>query len=121
MIYSTRQGILLSLVLILSGVFSANVLLKKDLDLKFNLRSVIITAIGIIGLVCMWIFLQWIRGGADYGVFLFSFWDMAISSIFSTTSAFSVWLRTYQPMDISYGLYTFSGPADLFGLRDRPL
>ena len=24
-------------------------------------------------------------------------------------------------MEISYGLYTFAGPADLFGLRERPL
>ena len=120
-IYSTRQGILLSLVLILSGIFSANVLLKKDLDLTFNLRSVIIAASGIIGLVCIWIFLQWLRGGADYSVILLSFWDMAISAIFSTTSAFTVWLRTYQPMEISYGLYTFAGPADLLGFRERPL
>jgi len=67
-------------VLILSGIFSANVLLKKDLDLTFNLRSVIIAASGIIGLVCIWIFLQWLRGGADYSVILLSFWDMAISA-----------------------------------------
>ena len=120
-IYSTRQGILLSLVLILSGIFSANVLLKKDLDLTFNLRSVIIAASGIIGLVCIWIFLQWLRGGADSNVFLLSFLDRLKNSILGTTAAFSVWLRTYQPMDISYGLYTFAGPADLFGLRDRPL
>ena len=120
-IYSTRSGILLSLVLILSGILSANVMLKKDLDNTFNIRSVIIAVSGIIGLVCIWIFLQWLRGGADYSVFLLSFWDMAISAIFSTTSAFTVWLRTYQPMEISYGLYTFAGPADLLGFRERPL
>ena len=72
-------------------------------------------------MVCIWIFLQWLRGGADSNVFLLSFLDRLKNAILGTTAAFSVWLKTYQPMDISYGLYTFAGPADLFGLRDRPL
>ncbi|SVC60865.1 uncharacterized protein METZ01_LOCUS313719, partial [marine metagenome] len=113
-IYSTRLGIFLSLVLILSGIFSTNVMLKKDLDNTFNIRSGIIAVSAVIGLVCIWMLLQWLRGGADSNVFLPNFWDIAKNAIFSTTSAFTVWLRTYQPMEISYGLYTFAGPADLF-------
>ena len=121
MIYTTRASILLAIILFISGVLSSYVLLNKDENLLYNIKTIIVTLFIIILLLGAWIFLQWLRGGASSEFILLPIFDLIKTAALGTTTAFTTWFQYSQHNGITYGLYTFAGPMDLIGLNDREL
>jgi len=121
MIYTTRASILLAIILFISGLLSSYVLLKKDDNFLYNIKTIIVILFLLLFLLCVWIFLQWLRGGANSEFILLPIVDLIKSAALGTTTAFTTWFQYSQHNDISYGLYTFAGPMDLIGLNDREL
>lgn len=121
MIYTTRAGILLTLILYLSGLFSSYVLLKKDADLLSDLKTFLGLSFTVLFLISVWLFLQWLRGGASADFIFYPVLNTIKSAVFGTTAAFTTWLQHFHQHGAAFGLYTFAGPLDLIGVNERQL
>ena len=119
-ILTTRSTIILSLVLWFSGFFAAKILKHDEKVNFFNIQSLILTLF---------------FGGTFIGIFILTAWlreaggEFILSSIienirayfFGYLSSFTQWTQNYNYDNLSMGLITFAGPADLIGLTDRGL
>ncbi len=72
-------------------------------------------------LVFSWIFLQWLRGGADSNFLLYPLMNTIKSAVLGSTTVFTTWLQNYKQHSLAFGLYTFAGPMDIIGLNERQL
>ena len=121
MVYTTRATILFSIILFLSGIFSSYIILKKDDNLFFNAKSFFGSVSILSFLVFLWIFLQWLRGGANSDFLLYPIMNIIKSAVLGSTTVFTTWLQSYKQHSLAFGLYTFAGPMDIIGLNERQL
>ena len=121
MIYTTRATILFSIILFLSGIFSSYIILKKDDKIFLNTKSFFASVSIFSFLVFSWIFLQWLRGGADNDFLLYPIMNSIKSAVLGSTAVFTTWLQNYKQHSLAFGLYTFAGPMDIIGLNERQL
>ena len=121
MVYTTRATILFSIILFLSGIFSSYIILKKDDNLFFNAKSFFGLVSIFSFLVFLWIFFQWLRGGADSDFLLYPIMNIIKSAVLGSTTVFTTWLQSYKQHSLAFGLYTFAGPMDIIGLNERQL
>ena len=121
MVYTTRATILFSIILFLSGIFSSYIILKKDDKFFFNTKSFFGLVSIFSFLVFSWIFLQWLRGGADSNFLLYPLMNTIKSAVLGSTTVFTTWLQNYKQHSLAFGLYTFAGPMDIIGLNERQL
>ena len=121
MVYTTRATILFSIILFLSGIFSSYIILKKDDKIFLNTKSFFASVSIFSFLVFSWIFLQWLRGGADSDFLLYPIINTIKSAVLGSTTVFTTWLQNYKQHSLAFGLYTFAGPMDIIGLNERQL
>ena len=121
MVYTTRATILFSIILFLSGIFSSYIILKKDDKFFFNTKSFFGSVSIFSFLVFSWIFLQWLRGGAESDFLLYPIINTIKSAVLGSTTVFTTWLQNYKQHSLAFGLYTFAGPMDIIGLNERQL
>ena len=121
MVYTTRATILFSIILFLSGIFSSYIILKKDDKIFLNTKSFFASVSIFSFLVFSWIFLQWLRGGADSNFLLYPLMNTIKSAVLGSTTVFTTWLQNYKQHSLAFGLYTFAGPMDIIGLNERQL
>ncbi len=121
MVYTTRATILFSIILFLSGIFSSYIILKKDDKIFLNTKSFFASVSIFSFLVFSWIFLQWLRGGADSNFLLYPLMNTIKSAVLGSTTVFTTWLQNYKQHSLAFGLYTFAGPMDIVGLNERQL
>ena len=121
MVYTTRATILFSIILFLSGIFSSYIILKKDDKFFFNTKSFFSSVSIFSFLVFSWIFLQWLRGGAESDFLLYPIINTIKSAVLGSTTVFTTWLQNYKQHSLAFGLYTFAGPMDIIGLNERQL
>ena len=121
MVYTTRATILFSIILFLSGIFSSYIILKKDDKFFFNTKSFFGLVSIFSFLVFSWIFLQWLRGGAESDFLLYAIINTIKSAVLGSTTVFTTWLQNYKQHSLAFGLYTFAGPMDIIGLNERQL
>ena len=121
MVYTTRATILFSIILFLSGIFSSYIILKKDDKIFLNTKSFFASVSIFSFLVFSWIFLQWLRGGADSDFLLYPIMNTIKSAVLGSTTVFTTWLQNYKQHSLAFGLYTFAGPMDIIGLNERQL
>ena len=121
MVYTTRATILFSIILFLSGIFSSYIILKKDDKIFLNTKSFFASVSIFSFLVFSWIFLQWLRGGADSNFLLYPLMNTIKSAVLGSTTVFTTWLQNYTQNSLAFGLYTFAGPMDIIGLNERQL
>ena len=120
-VYTTRATILFSIILFLSGIFSSYIILKKDDKFFFNTKSFFGLVSIFSFLVFSWIFLQWLRGGAESDFLLYPIINTIKSAVLGSTTVFTTWLQNYKQHSLAFGLYTFAGPMDIIGLNERQL
>lgn len=120
-VYTTRATILFSIILFLSGIFSSYIILKKDDKIFLNTKSFFASVSIFSFLVFSWIFLQWLRGGADSNFLLYPLMNTIKSAVLGSTTVFTTWLQNYKQHSLAFGLYTFAGPMDIVGLNERQL
>ena len=121
MVYTTRATILFSIILFLSGIFSSYIILKKDDKIFLNTKSFFASVSIFSFLVFSWIFLQWLRGGAESDFLLYPIINTIKSAVLGSTTVFTTWLQNYKQHSLAFGLYTFAGPMDIIGLNERQL
>ena len=121
MVYTTRATILFSIILFLSGIFSSYIILKKDDKIFLNTKSFFASVSIFSFLVFSWIFLQWLRGGAESDFLLYAIINTIKSAVLGSTTVFTTWLQNYKQHSLAFGLYTFAGPMDIIGLNERQL
>ena len=121
MVYTTRATILFSIILFLSGIFSSYIILKKDDKIFLNTKSFFASVSIFSFLVFSWIFLQWLRGGAESDFLLYPIINTIKSAVLGSTTVFTTWLQNYKQHSLAFGLYTFAGPMDIVGLNERQL
>ena len=121
MVYTTRATILFSIILFLSGIFSSYIILKKDDKIFLNTKSFFASVSIFSFLVFSWIFLQWLRGGAESDFLLYAIINTIKSAVLGSTTVFTTWLQNYKQNSLAFGLYTFAGPMDIIGLNERQL
>ncbi len=119
-ILTTRSTIILSLVLWFSGLFAAKIL-KQDEKVNFlNIQSLFFTSIFGATFIGIFILTAWLREAG--GEFIFSaMLENLRAYFFGYLSSFTQWVQNYTYDNLSMGLITFAGPADLMGLTDRGL
>ena len=117
---TTRSTIILSLVLWLSGFFAAKIL-KQDVKANFfNIQSFLLTLFFGLSFIGIFVLTSWLREAG--GEFIFSAIVENIRAyFFGYLSSFTQWAQNYNYDNLSMGLITFAGPADLMGLTDREL
>ncbi len=120
-VYTTRATILFSIILFLSGIFSSYIILKKDDKIFLNTKSFFASVSIFSFLVFSWIFLQWLRGGAESDFLLYPIINTIKSAVLGSTTVFTTWLQNYKQHSLAFGLYTFAGPMDIIGLNERQL
>jgi len=117
-ILAVRSGLLISIVLWLSGWLAVKVLVN---DLKFRPRTVVISLIGFSLFIFLFISVKWLRSGADDPFLILYLLENVRISMFGHISAFSTWMRDYHYTGLSFGSNTFSGPLDLIGIQEREI
>ena len=120
MVYTTRASILLSIILLISGLLSSHIILQKD-DSFFSGKRNLLSLFLVLFFIFSWILLQWLRGGADSQFIYFPIINTLKSAVLGSSTAFTTWLHNYKHQSLAFGLYTFAGPMDLIGLNERQL
>jgi len=121
MVYTTRASILLSIILLFSGLLSSYIILQKD-DSIFSGKKVLLIFFLLFFLLFSWIALQWLRAGADSRFILYPIINSIKSAVLGSSTVFTTWLQNYNQHDVmSFGLYTFAGPMDIIGFNERQL
>ena len=119
-ILTTRSTIILSLVLWFSGFFAAKILKHDEKVNFFNIQSLLLTLLFIVTFIAIFVLTAWLREAG--GEFIFSAMVENIRAyFFGYLSSFTQWAQNYNYDNLSMGLITFAGPADLVGLTDRGL
>ena len=95
--------------------------MKKDDKFFFNTKSFFGLVSIFSFLVFSWIFLQWLRGGAESDFLLYAIINTIKSAVLGSTTVFTTWLQNYKQHSLAFGLYTFAGPMDIIGLNERQL
>ena len=113
-----RSGIILSIILWLSGWLGSKVYLQ---DFKFRPQTIIFSLVSFMILIILFISVSWLRSGADDPFLIMVFLDNARISYFGHLSAFSTWLNDYHYVGLTFGANTFSGPLDLLGIIEREI
>jgi oligosaccharide repeat unit polymerase len=119
-ILTTRSTIILCLVLWLSGFFAAKILKQDEKSNLFNIKFLVLALFfgGIF--IGIFILTAWLREAG--GEFIFSSMIENIRAyFFGYLSSFTQWAQNYSYDNLSMGLITFAGPADLMGLTNRGL
>ena len=117
-ILAVRSGIILTIMLWLSGWFGSKVYLQ---DFKFRPQTVMFSLVSFMILIIIFISVRWLRGGADDPFLLMVFLDNVRISYFGHLSAFSTWLNDYHYVALTFGTSTFSGPLDFLGIIEREI
>ena len=94
---------------------------KKDADLLSDLKTFLGLSFTVLFLISVWLFLQWLRGGASADFIFYPVLNTIKSAVFGTTAAFTTWLQHFHQHGAAFGLYTFAGPLDLIGVKERQL
>ena len=115
---AARSGIILSVMLWLSGWLGSKVYLQ---DFKFRQRTVIFILLSFMIMIILFISIKWLRSGADDPFLIMVFLDNARISYFGHLSAFSTWLYNYHYVGLTFGANTFSGPLDWLGIIEREI
>ena len=115
---AARSGIILSVMLWLSGWLGSKVYLQ---DFKFRRRTVIFILLSFMIMIILFISIKWLRSGADDPFLIMVFLDNARISYFGHLSAFSTWLYNYHYVGLTFGANTFSGPLDWLGIIEREI
>ena len=119
-ILTTRSTIILSLVLWFSGFFAAKILKHDEKVNFFNIQSLLLTLLFSASFIGIFILTAWLREAG--GEFIFSAMVENIRAyFFGYLSSFTQWAQNYNYDNLTMGLITFAGPADLVGLTDRGL
>ena len=119
-ILTTRSTIILSLVLWFSGLFAAKILKHDEKANFFNIQSLLLTLLFGATFIGIFVLTAWLREAG--GEFIFSAMVENIRAyFFGYLSSFTQWAQNYNYDNLSMGLITFAGPADLVGLTDRGL
>ena len=119
-ILTTRSTIILSLVLWFSGFFAAKILKHDEKVNFFNIQSLLLTLFFSAIFIGIFVLTAWLREAG--GEFIFSAMVENIRAyFFGYLSSFTQWAQNYNYDNLSMGLITFAGPADLIGLTDRGL
>ena len=117
---TTRSTLILSLVLWFSGFFAAKILNHDEKTNFFNIKSLLITIIFGTSFIGIFILTAWLREAG--GEFIFSAMVENIRAyFFGYLSSFTQWAEIYNYDNLSMGLITFAGPADLMGINERGL
>ena len=117
-ILAVRSGLLISIVLWLSGWLAVKVLVN---DLKFRPRTVVISLLGFSLFILLFISLKWLRSGGDDPFLVLYLLENVRIGMFGHITAFTTWIRDYHYTGLSFGSNTFSGPLDLLGIQDREI
>ena len=117
-VLAVRSGIILSIILWLSGWLGSKVYLQ---DFKFRPQTIIFSLVSFMILIILFISVSWLRSGADDPFLIMVFLDNARISYFGHLSAFSTWLNDYHYVGLTFGANTFSGPLDLLGIIEREI
>jgi len=119
-ILTTRSTIILSLVLWFSGYFASRILKQDEKINFFNIRFLLLTLFFGATFIGIFVLTAWLREAG--GEFIFSAMVENIRAyFFGYLSSFTQWAQNYNNDNLSMGLITFAGPADLMGLTDRGL
>ena len=119
-ILTTRSTIILSLVLWFSGFFAAKILKQEEKVNFLNIQSLLLTIFFGATFIGIFILTAWLREAG--GEFIFSVMLENIRAyFFGYLSSFTQWVQNYNYDNLSMGLITFAGPADLMGLTNREL
>ena len=117
-VLAVRSGIILSVMLWLSGWLGSKVYLQ---DFKFRQRTVIFILLSFMIMIILFISIKWLRSGANDPFLIMVFLDNARISYFGHLSAFSTWLYNYHYVGLTFGANTFSGPLDWLGIIEREI
>ena len=117
-ILAVRSSLIISIVLWLSGWLAVKVLAN---DLKFQLRTVVISLIGFSLFIILFISVKWLRGGADDPFLVLYLLENVRIGMFSHITGFTTWMRDYHFTGLSFGSNTFSGPLDFLGIQEREI
>ena len=119
-ILTTRSTIILSVVLWFSGFFAAKTLKQNRKRNGFKIKSLLLTVFFGATFIGIFVLTAWLREAG--GEFIFSVMVENIRAyFFGYLSSFTQWAENYTYGNLSLGLITFAGPADLMGLTDRGL
>ena len=119
-ILTTRSTIILSLVLWFSGFFASRILKQDEKVNFFKIQSLLLTLFFGATFIGIFVLTAWLREAG--GEFIFSAMVENIRAyFFGYLSSFTQWAQNYNNDNLSMGLITFAGPADLMGLTDRGL
>jgi oligosaccharide repeat unit polymerase len=119
-ILTTRSTIILSLVLWYSGFFAAKILKQDESANFFKIQTLFLALFFSVSFIGIFILTAWLREAG--GEFIFSSMIENIRAyFFGYLSSFTQWAQNYNYENLSMGLITFAGPADLMGLTDRGL
>ncbi len=119
-ILTTRSTIILSIVLWVSGFFAAKILKHDKKVIFFNIKSLLLIIFFGITFIVIFVLTAWLREAG--GEFIFSAMVENIRVyFFGYLSSFTQWAQNYNYDNLTMGLITFAGPADLIGLTDRGL
>jgi oligosaccharide repeat unit polymerase len=119
-ILTTRSTIILSLVLWFSGFFASRILKQDEKVNFFKIQSLLLTLFFGATFIGIFVLTAWLREAG--GEFIFSAVVENIRAyFFGYLSSFTQWAQNYNSDNLSMGLITFAGPADLMGLTDRGL
>ena len=101
--------------------FFAAKILKQDEKVNFfKIQSLLLTLFFGATFIGIFILTAWLREAG--GEFIFSAMVENIRAyFFGYLSSFTQWAQNYNYDNLSMGLITFAGPADLMGLTDRGL
>ena len=117
---TTRSTIILSIVLWLSGFFAAKILKEDEKTNFFNIQSLLLTLFFGASFIGIFVLTSWLREAG--GEFIFSAMIENLRAyFFGYLSSFTQWVQNYNYDNLSMGLITFAGPADLMGLTERGL
>tara|TARA_B100000579_G_scaffold390927_1_gene365772 strand:- start:4802 stop:5959 length:1158 start_codon:yes stop_codon:yes gene_type:complete len=119
-ILTTRSTIILSLVLWFSGFFASKILKHDEKVNFFKIQTLLLILFFGASFIGIFILTAWLREAG--GEFIFSAMVENIRAyFFGYLSSFTQWAQNYNFENLSMGLITFAGPADLIGLTDRGL
>ena len=117
---TTRSTMILSFVLWISGLFASKILNREEKTNFFKIRSLVSTSLLGISFIVIFVLMAWLREAG--GEFIFAAMVENVRAyFFGYLSSFTQWAQNYNFENLSMGLITFAGPADLMGLTDRGL
>jgi len=119
-VFAVRAGILLSILLTFSGMLCAKIYTGSALNKWFKKVSFagFVTILILFGLFLL---IQWLRKGPAQDLIITDLILIAKAGILGSFSAFTQWLQfSYNiASEYKFGINTFAGPMEVFGLSTR--